>query len=78
LEVSAVSIPANPNALALAFKSGAVPKSDLRDTADLLQQILSAPSPELSTVDSEPSTFSPALSPELITLVRQIHTILKS
>ncbi|HWW03041.1 MAG TPA: HK97 family phage prohead protease [Candidatus Acidoferrum sp.] len=40
LEVSAVAIPANPNALALALKSGAVEKSDLRDLADLLHQAL--------------------------------------
>src|SRR5205085_1677013 len=32
LEVSAVGIPANPNALALAYKSGAVTKTDLRET----------------------------------------------
>jgi phage head maturation protease len=72
LEVSAVSIPANPNALALAFKSGAVPKSDLRDTADLLQQILQAPSPEVSPHDA------PTITPELVTLVHELHTLLKS
>jgi hypothetical protein len=43
LEVSAVSIPANPNALALALKSGAVEKTDLRDLSDLLRQTLAAP-----------------------------------
>ena len=37
LEVSAVAIPANPNALALGLKSGAVEKSDLRDLAELLR-----------------------------------------
>src|SRR5205823_13826082 len=36
LEVSAVSIPANPNALQLALKSGAIHKSDLQQLADLL------------------------------------------
>jgi len=41
LEVSAVAIPANPNALALGLKSGAVEKSDLRDLSDLLRQTLS-------------------------------------
>jgi hypothetical protein len=39
LEVSAVAIPANPGALALAVKSGAVEKSDLKDTLDLLRQV---------------------------------------
>src|SRR6185369_15095708 len=40
LEVSAVAIPANPHALALGLKSGAVDKSDLRDTYDLLRLTL--------------------------------------
>jgi hypothetical protein len=40
LEVSAVAIPANPNALALGVKSGAVEKSDLRELADLLRLAL--------------------------------------
>jgi hypothetical protein len=37
LEVSAVGIPANPNALALAAKSGAVEKSDLLELYQLLK-----------------------------------------
>src|SRR5947207_9660441 len=40
LEVSAVAIPANPNALALGLKSGAIDKSDLRNLADLLRAML--------------------------------------
>jgi uncharacterized protein len=36
LEVSAVGIPANPNALALGVKEGAVDKSDLRELAHML------------------------------------------
>src|SRR6266699_5413832 len=43
LEVSAVAIPANPNALALGLKSGALQKSDLRDLADLLRHTLDHP-----------------------------------
>ncbi len=39
LEVSAVGIPANPNALSLAVKSGAVEKSDLRALAEILQAV---------------------------------------
>src|SRR5882672_9640697 len=42
LEVSAVAIPANPNALALGLKSGAVEKSDLRDLSDLLRHMLTS------------------------------------
>src|SRR6266704_3637610 len=40
LEVSAVAIPANPQALALGVKSGAVQKADLSDLADLIHQTL--------------------------------------
>jgi hypothetical protein len=39
LEVSAVAIPANPDALALGVKSGAVAKSDLRETMELLRAL---------------------------------------
>jgi hypothetical protein len=37
LEVSAVAIPANPDALALGVKSGAVVKADVRELVELLQ-----------------------------------------
>ena len=43
LEVSAVGIPANPNALALGLKSGAIHKSDLRDSLDMLYSALQPP-----------------------------------
>ena len=39
LEVSAVAIPANPDALALGVKSGAVAKADLKETLELLRVI---------------------------------------
>jgi len=45
LEVSAVSIPANPDALQLAVKSGAVGKFDLEETLDLLSTISRAAAP---------------------------------
>lgn len=41
LELSAVSIPANPNALANAIKAGAVDQSDVRELADFLKQFCS-------------------------------------
>jgi hypothetical protein len=44
LEVSAVAIPANPDALALGLKSGAVVKSDLEATLDLLRTLVARPS----------------------------------
>jgi hypothetical protein len=67
LEVSAVGIPANPNALALAFKSGALVKSDIQDTIDLLRQTLSVP-PVNSTSPPNPN----------LSFLRQLHSILRS
>jgi hypothetical protein len=70
LEVSAVAIPANPNALALALKSGSVEKSDLRETLDLLRATLSHPmgegrgeGPQFRTPHSELGTGSASISP---------------
>jgi hypothetical protein len=40
LEVSAVAIPANPDALALGVKSGAVTKSDLQEALDLFRALV--------------------------------------
>jgi hypothetical protein len=40
LEVSAVAIPANPDALALGLKSGAVAKADLQETMELLRGLV--------------------------------------
>jgi hypothetical protein len=46
LEVSAVAIPANPDALALGMKSGAIAKSDVKETLELLRAVLGPePSP---------------------------------
>jgi HK97 family phage prohead protease len=39
LEVSAVGIPANPNALALALKSGAVKRDDLQESFEILKKL---------------------------------------
>jgi hypothetical protein len=40
LEVSAVAIPANPNALALGLKAGAIQRADLQEGSDLLRLAL--------------------------------------
>ena len=45
LEVSAVAIPANPDALALGVKSGAVTKADLQETVELLRALAGAQAP---------------------------------
>jgi len=49
LEVSAVGIPANPNALQLGLKAGAIEKSDLQELVDLLASIS-------NSVQAEPIT----------------------
>src|SRR6266404_7098441 len=64
LEVSAVAIPANPNALALGLKSGAIEKSDLRDLSDLLR---------LTLDHSQPST----INHQLLQTARQFRDLLK-
>jgi phage head maturation protease len=46
LEVSAVAIPANPDALALGLKSGALTKSDLQETLNLLRALVGAAQPQ--------------------------------
>jgi len=46
LEVSAVAIPANPDALALGLKSGAVEKADLRAASDLLRSLVVVDCPQ--------------------------------
>jgi len=51
LEVSAVGIPANPNALALALKSGAIERGDIKQTIELLRQL--AATPEKESLSSE-------------------------
>ena len=74
LEVSAVAIPANPDALALGVKAGAVSKSDLEATLDLLRSL---------TVDYGPwrapygVSGAGVVSPELLQCARTLRNILK-
>jgi HK97 family phage prohead protease len=63
LEVSAVGIPANPNALAMAYKSGAVEKSDLRETFDLLRLTLETPA---------------SREQRLLSVIKQLHQLIHS
>ena len=90
LEVSAVAIPANPQALALAFKSGAVEKADLSDLADLIHQTLDTSRGALAAavaggaaLASDPESSIQAQSPSaaryarLLNLARQLHALLK-
>jgi hypothetical protein len=73
LEVSAVGIPANPDALALAFKSGAIEKADLRDLADLLRQTLTSPTNPISGSNPE----APANPAQLLQLARDLRNVMR-
>ena len=56
LEVSAVAIPANPDALALGLKSGAVSKADLKETLELLRGLMGAVPESEGTPPHPPSS----------------------
>ncbi|HZR19147.1 MAG TPA: hypothetical protein VFE51_17805 [Verrucomicrobiae bacterium] len=76
LEVSAVAIPANPNALALGLKSGAIDKSDLADTLDRLRSLI------IDYRSSRPpaarnSSSTSYLSHSILTFARELRRILR-
>ena len=90
LEVSAVAIPANPNALQLALRDGAIERADLRALADLLGQyrqpgIGSARPEEFCNTTADAATTSSAQGPDvqaahwlhLQTLLEQIRVLLR-
>jgi hypothetical protein len=68
LEVSAVAIPANPNALALGLKSGAINKSDVQDLGELLRLSL----------DSSSSSSSSSIPDPNLNFLRALHAALHS
>jgi hypothetical protein len=74
LEVSAVAIPANPDALALALKSGAVEKSDLRESLALVLEI------ERTAVNraDRPKVRASNYPKELFQFARELRSILRS
>lgn len=87
LEVSAVGIPANPEALQLGLKAGAIAKSDLQDLLDLLGRFAGAQSaaPGASPVFSDmAASNSLACAPgvrsdgaQLLQLARALRDILR-
>ncbi len=85
LEVSAVGIPANPAALQLGLKAGAVEVADLRQLADLLKAIRPARSARPATTLRNPATTSklcgkPASHPngtQLLQLARVLREVLR-
>jgi HK97 family phage prohead protease len=80
LEVSAVGIPANPEALALGLKAGAVEKSDLRELLELLRESLdpgnfgsqlAAPHPDTGALGARSDEA------QLLQLARELRNALK-
>jgi hypothetical protein len=76
LEVSAVGIPANPNALALGLKAGAVEKSDLKELHDLIRQTLGNSKDEWEPVPIKVKRLE-AMA-ELLRLAKELREALKS
>jgi len=76
LEVSAVGIPANPNALALGLKSGAVEKSDLKELHDLIRQTLGTSKDEWQPVPVK--VKRPDEMAELLRLAKEVREILRA
>jgi hypothetical protein len=74
LEVSAVGIPANPNALALGLKAGAIEKSDLRETLELLRLALDPAPAHPQPLVPDRKVFNPQL---LLALARDLRAILR-
>jgi len=81
LEVSAVGIPANPNALALGLKSGAIEKADLRALHDLIRQTLGDTKEEGNweevPIKVKRQTKKEKELAELLRLAREVRDILK-
>ena len=74
LEVSAVGIPANPDALALAVKSGAVAKSDLRELFTLLKSLCK------DEAGADPQSGAPGISADgaqILALARNVQRVLR-
>jgi len=75
LEVSAVGIPANPNALALGLKAGVLEKSDLNALADLIRLTVSG---KVKACDSgNKLTRGRSSRSQLLRLARDLRSILK-
>ncbi len=77
LEVSAVSIPANPNALQLGLKAGAIEAADLREAASLMQEFCNNMADAHNHTRSVVSGVFAEQLLQLTTQVNQIGAILK-
>ena len=77
LEVSAVGIPANPEALQLGLKAGAVEKADLRDTLELLKQVAGTAGGLGDGKDGTHWTNETNGTEVLLSLARELQRVLK-
>lgn len=75
LELSAVSIPANPDALQNAVKAGAVDKGDLRDLAEFLKKFCSGKAEAESNASASGSAVNDA---RLLQLARDVRKFLRA
>lgn len=75
LEVSAVGIPANPNALALGLKAGAIEKADLREMLDLLKSVCGAIQKNPANSPSQSARLNTNL--QLLFLARELRRLLR-
>jgi|ERR1043166_1343104 HK97 family phage prohead protease len=74
IEVSAVSIPANPNAVSLALRAGAIELTDLREAIDMLQAICT----QAHRPDAETATLQCATAQaRVLQLQKQMKEILQ-
>lgn len=73
LEVSAVSIPANPNALQLGLRAGCLRRDDLTDLLDLLRQTLASGDPP----QHQPGPKGAPDFSELLSLARQVSRLIR-
>lgn len=74
LELSAVSIPANPNALVNAIKAGAVDKADVRELADFLKQFCGN---ETKTDSNERAPGTDFNGAQLLQFARDVRNVLR-
>jgi HK97 family phage prohead protease len=77
LEVSAVAIPANPNALTLGYKAGAIEKSDLVDLSELIALTLSARSLSASAGEGKAEVARAESISPLLQLARDLQALFR-
>jgi hypothetical protein len=74
LELSAVSIPANPDALQLALRAGAVDRSDVRELAQFLKQFCGD---EARSESNASAAGSEANAAQLLQFARDLQRMLR-